>query len=76
MQALVGASLKEAFDAFDPDLVVSVHPLMQHIPVRVLAARAAGAVRAASEARAGARDAALRPGGAELADSAWRSGRQ
>jgi 1,2-diacylglycerol 3-beta-galactosyltransferase len=63
VQALVGASLKEAFDAFDPDLVVSVHPLMQHIPVRVLAARAAGAVRAASEARHKAREAALRLGG-------------
>jgi 1,2-diacylglycerol 3-beta-galactosyltransferase len=62
VQALVGGSLKQAFDAFDPDLVVSVHPLMQHIPVRVLAARAAGLVRGASAARARAREAARRLG--------------
>jgi hypothetical protein len=32
---------------YDPDLVVSVHPLMQHIPARVLAARAKRLGRAA-----------------------------
>jgi 1,2-diacylglycerol 3-beta-galactosyltransferase len=32
---------------YDPDLVVSVHPLMQHIPTRVLAARAKRQGRAA-----------------------------
>lgn len=32
---------------YDPDLVVSVHPLMQHIPARVLAARAKRLNRAA-----------------------------
>jgi hypothetical protein len=41
VQAFVAAQLSAAFDAYDPDLVISVHPLMQHIPVRVLAARAA-----------------------------------
>lgn len=41
VQAFVARQLSAAFDAYDPDLVVSVHPLMQHIPVRVLAARAA-----------------------------------
>ncbi|KAI8476237.1 MAG: MGDG synthase-domain-containing protein [Monoraphidium minutum] len=40
IQAVVSRQLSAAFDAYDPDLVVSVHPLMQHIPVRVLAARA------------------------------------
>ncbi|KAF8069665.1 MGD A [Scenedesmus sp. PABB004] len=43
LHAAIGAHLRAAFDAYDPDLVVSVHPLMQHIPTRVLAARAAAA---------------------------------
>lgn len=34
--AIVASSIAAAFDAYDPDLVVSVHPLMQHVPVRVL----------------------------------------
>lgn len=41
LHAVVARRLQEAFDAYDPDLVVSVHPLMQHIPLRVLEARAA-----------------------------------
>jgi 1,2-diacylglycerol 3-beta-galactosyltransferase len=69
VQALVGASLREAFDAFDPDLVVSVHPLMQHIPVRVLAARAAAAVRGANAARARAMAAAVNGGGGNASSS-------
>lgn len=40
MHAFVSRHLAEAFDVYDPDLVVSVHPLMQHIPCRVLEARA------------------------------------
>jgi 1,2-diacylglycerol 3-beta-galactosyltransferase len=39
--AVVSARLMAAFDAYSPDLVVSVHPLMQHIPIAVLRARAA-----------------------------------
>jgi len=64
VQAFVGASLRDALDAFDPDLVVSVHPLMQHIPVRVLAARAAAAVREANGARTRAVAALAAAGGA------------
>ena len=44
-QRLVGACVAgrvaAAYDAWDPDLVVSVHPLMQLVPLRVLRARAA-----------------------------------
>lgn len=40
MYTFMGKHLHEAFDQYDPDLVVSVHPLMQHINTRVLAARA------------------------------------
>ena len=40
IRTVVSRQLTAAFDAYDPDLVVSVHPLMQHIPVQVLAARA------------------------------------
>lgn len=42
---VVSRQLAAAYDAYNPDLVVSVHPLMQHIPVKVLAerARASGA---------------------------------
>eukprot|EP00879_Flechtneria_rotunda_P020339 GHRR01021390.1.p1 GENE.GHRR01021390.1~~GHRR01021390.1.p1 ORF type:complete len:416 (+),score=130.30 GHRR01021390.1:440-1687(+) len=43
----VNRHLSEAFDYYDPDIVVSVHPLMQHIPTRVLAARAKRLGRAA-----------------------------
>jgi 1,2-diacylglycerol 3-beta-galactosyltransferase len=32
--AIVARSFAAAFDKFAPDLVVSVHPLMQHVPVR------------------------------------------
>jgi 1,2-diacylglycerol 3-beta-galactosyltransferase len=43
-QRLVGACVAgrvaAAFDGWDPDLVVSVHPLMQLVPLRVLRARA------------------------------------
>ena len=34
---LVGSQVAAAFEHYRPDLVVSVHPLMQHIPLRVLA---------------------------------------
>ncbi len=41
VNSFVGQQLGAALAAYAPDLVVSVHPLMQHIPVRILAARAA-----------------------------------
>lgn len=44
---LMGKHLSEAFDLYDPDLVVSVHPLMQHVNARVLASRAKRLGRAA-----------------------------
>ena len=37
--AIIGASVSQAYDKYDPDLVISVHPLMQHVPVRVLQQR-------------------------------------
>ncbi|KAF6248396.1 hypothetical protein COO60DRAFT_1691478 [Scenedesmus sp. NREL 46B-D3] len=40
MRAFVGRHIAEAFDSYDPDLVVSVHPLMQHINSAVLRERA------------------------------------
>ena len=39
--AIVSSSISEAYDQYDPDLVISVHPLMQHVPVRVLRQRQA-----------------------------------
>jgi len=36
MSLFMRAGLHRAFDAIRPDLVVSVHPLMQHIPIWVL----------------------------------------
>ena len=38
--AVVAGRVAAAFDEWDPDLVVSVHPLMQLVPLRVLRARA------------------------------------
>jgi 1,2-diacylglycerol 3-beta-galactosyltransferase len=38
--AAMDAALAACFDAADPDLVVSVHPLMQQVPLSVLARRA------------------------------------
>lgn len=35
----VSHKIGEAFDKYQPDLVVSVHPLMQHVPLRVLRQR-------------------------------------
>ncbi len=35
----VSRKISEAFDHYAPDLVVSVHPLMQHVPLRVLRLR-------------------------------------
>mmetsp|Transcript_5219 Transcript_5219/g.19146 ORF Transcript_5219/g.19146 Transcript_5219/m.19146 type:complete len:536 (+) Transcript_5219:143-1750(+) len=32
----VGRSVFKAFQDYDPDLIVSVHPLMQHVPLKVL----------------------------------------
>lgn len=37
--ALVGRRVAECYQHYQPDLVVSVHPLMQHIPVRILKQR-------------------------------------
>jgi len=33
--AIVGRRFAQAFQAYRPNLVVSVHPLMQHVPVGV-----------------------------------------
>jgi len=38
--AVVARTFAAAFDKYEPDLIISVHPLMQHVPVRH-AARAA-----------------------------------
>lgn len=43
--AIVGASVSEAYDLYDPDLVISVHPLMQHVPIRVLKQRIANGIQ-------------------------------
>jgi 1,2-diacylglycerol 3-beta-galactosyltransferase len=37
--AIVASNVSQAYDKYDPDLVISVHPLMQHVPVRVLRSR-------------------------------------
>ncbi|KAL4447742.1 hypothetical protein ABPG75_004961 [Micractinium tetrahymenae] len=37
--AVVGRRVSEAFDIYQPDLVVSVHPLMQHVPLRIMRMR-------------------------------------
>ncbi len=43
--AVAAVQVARAFEQFEPDLVVSVHPLMQIIPARVNAARARCAPR-------------------------------
>lgn len=43
--AIVGSSVSQAYDQYDPDLVISVHPLMQHVPVRVLKQRIANGIQ-------------------------------
>lgn len=40
VRAMVGHTVAKAFDEYDPDLVVSLHPLLQHVPIQVLEARA------------------------------------
>lgn len=35
---MVARYVTEAFERYKPDLVISVHPLMQHVPIRVLKA--------------------------------------
>ena len=37
--AVVARTFAAAFDKYEPDLVVSVHPLMQHVPVRCTRSR-------------------------------------
>jgi len=39
--AMVASSISEMYERYNPSLVVSVHPLMQHVPVRVLRQRIA-----------------------------------
>jgi 1,2-diacylglycerol 3-beta-galactosyltransferase len=39
--SIVASHVSQAYDQYDPDLVISVHPLMQHVPVRVLRQREA-----------------------------------
>ena len=40
VKAMVGRQVGKAFDEYDPDLVVSFHPLLNHIPIQVLESRA------------------------------------
>lgn len=39
MSAASGPSISEAYDKYNPNLIISVHPLMQHVPVGVLRRR-------------------------------------
>lgn len=39
VHAACASQLSQAFDLYQPDLVVSVHPLMQHVPFKVLRQR-------------------------------------
>ena len=55
--AFVSEQLSAAFDVYDPDLVVSVHPLMQLVPLRVLRRRAAARAKAQAAAVARSGDA-------------------
>lgn len=34
--AIVARRFQQAFAEYDPNLIVSVHPLMQHVPVSIL----------------------------------------
>ena len=43
--SIVASHVSQAYDQYDPDLVISVHPLMQHVPVRVLRQRLANGVQ-------------------------------
>jgi len=40
VRAMVASRVAKAFDDYDPDLVVSLHPLLQHVPIQVLEQRA------------------------------------
>ena len=42
--AMVARSFAAAFDKYDPDLIISVHPLMQHVPVRCIMAHTSSGV--------------------------------
>lgn len=42
--AVVARSFAAAFDKYDPDLIISVHPLMQHVPVRCIMAHTSSGV--------------------------------
>jgi len=67
--AFVSEQLAAAFDVYDPDLVVSVHPLMQLVPLRVLRRRASARAKAqaAAVARSGDSSALGRARAASLA---------
>lgn len=45
---LTGPKISDAFDKYQPNLIISVHPLMQHVPVRVLRQRIAAGIQASS----------------------------
>lgn len=40
VHAVCARQVNEAFNKYRPDLVISVHPLMQHIPIKILSTRA------------------------------------
>lgn len=46
---LMGSRISAAFDKYKPNLIVSVHPLMQHVPVRVLRQRIAAGIQVRRE---------------------------
>lgn len=73
--AFVAEQLSAAFDVYDPDLVVSVHPLMQLVPLRVLRRRAAARAKAqaAAVARSGDASALGRARAASLSASSSSS---
>ena len=39
MHVVTGSRISAAFDEYRPNLIISVHPLMQHVPVKVLRRR-------------------------------------
>lgn len=50
MSAFVGASVSAAYEKYNPNLIISVHPLMQHVPVRILRQRMAAGLQDPSTA--------------------------
>lgn len=45
IKQMIGGSVSRAFDEYDPDLIVSLHPLLQHVPIQVIEQRARAGLR-------------------------------